>query len=80
LAESGDDVEATLTLCTLFRRTGRLVQAKQQLEVLARFPRACCWSFEIQRELELIERAANATASSNSDSRDRQQSGMPEAA
>ena len=80
LTDCRDDVEANLMLATLYRRTGREDRAKRQLQVLAQSPAASAWSFEIQRELELIERAACDVASSGSDFQDRQESGMPEAA
>lgn len=80
LTDGRDDVEANLMLATLYRRTGREDRAKRQLQVLAQSPAASAWSFEIQRELELIERAACDVASSGSDFQDRQESGMPEAA
>ena len=80
LTDDGDDVEANLMLATLYRRTGRKDRAKRQLQILAQSPSASAWTFEIQRELELTERAAHEVASSGSDFQDHQESGMPEAA
>jgi hypothetical protein len=48
------DVDARLMLATLLRRTGRLDEATQQLDTLARFEGAGKWELEIRRERELL--------------------------
>jgi hypothetical protein len=48
------DVDARLMLATLLRHTGRLDEAKQQLDALAKFEGADKWHWEMRRERELL--------------------------
>ena len=50
------DIEARLLLATLFRRTGRLEEARAALDKLSRSQGAEKWELEIQREQALIDR------------------------
>ena len=50
------DVEALLLLATLKRRRGRLDEARQLLQQLARRDAAAQWHVEIRRERELLRR------------------------
>ena len=58
------DVDARLMLATLLRHTGRLYEATQQLDTLARFEGAGKWELEMRRERELLAgaKAPKATA------------------
>lgn len=82
LVDAGDDIEASLMLATLYRRNGRIQEAKQKLRLLAQTPKARAWIFEIRREFELIERATESVAGSSANAKpcEAQESGMPEAA
>lgn len=82
LVDAGDDVEASLMLATLYRRTGKLDEARRALRLLAQSPKASAWRFEIQQELELIERTAKIAADNGSSSKpfEPRESRMPEAA
>ncbi len=51
------DLDARLLLATLMRHTGRLDEAEQQLDVLARFEGAGKWEQEIQQERKLLAAA-----------------------
>jgi hypothetical protein len=48
------DLEARLMLATLLRHSGRVDEAKRQLDTLARFEGAGKWELEIQRERDLL--------------------------
>ena len=61
------NVPARLLLATLFRRTGNLEKAAQQLDVLSRFDESCHWQFEIARERDLIQEFAAAADEISSD-------------
>jgi hypothetical protein len=56
------DLDARLMLATLLRRTGRLDEAKGQLDTLARFEGAGKWQWEMQRERELLAEAKTPQA------------------
>jgi hypothetical protein len=56
LAEDPNDVEARLLLATLYRRTHRAPEARAELERLTKMEKAVAWRFEIERELELIDK------------------------
>lgn len=56
------DIEARLLLATLYRRTGRLELAREQLAELARRDGAERWRLEINREWELIARETEQSA------------------
>ena len=55
LEQTERDIEASLLLATLYRRTGRLDEANGQLEQLKKFDDSVHWSFEMDRERQLIE-------------------------
>ena len=55
LAKQPRDVEARLLLATMFRRSLRLEESLEQLDVMQRFDESARWLFEINRERELIE-------------------------
>ena len=55
LKQTERDIEANLLLATLFRRTGRHVEAVEQLSLLEKFDDSVHWNFEIDRERQLIE-------------------------
>jgi hypothetical protein len=57
LDQTERDVEARLLLATLYRRTGKLVLATEELKQMERFDDAVHWAFEIGRERGLIEEA-----------------------
>jgi len=57
LARNERDLDARLLLATLMRHTGRLNEAEQQLELLARFEGAGKWEQEIRQERKLLEAA-----------------------
>jgi hypothetical protein len=61
------DIEARLLLATLFRRTGRLEEARAALDRLSRSQGAEKWELEILRERSLMERmpAIEAAAPAN---------------
>lgn len=54
LQQSERDIEARLLLASLYRRTGRLDEALEQLNQIARFDDSVHWSFEMDRERQLI--------------------------
>jgi hypothetical protein len=56
LANNGDDIEARLLLATLYRRTRRVSEARAELERLRTMEKATAWQFEIDRELEWLDR------------------------
>lgn len=56
LSQSEGDTEARLLLATLYRRTGRVDLAREQLSELARKDGAERWRLEINREWEFIAR------------------------
>jgi hypothetical protein len=53
LGNNAEDVEARLMLATLYRRTNRLAEARNELYRLSKLEKAAAWQFEIDRELEL---------------------------
>jgi len=55
LKDQPRDIPARLLLATLFRHTGSLEKAGQQLDVLDRFDESEAWRFEIDRERELLD-------------------------
>ncbi len=55
LEQAERDIEARLLLATLFRHNGRFEDAIHQLERMNRFDDSVHWSFEIQRERQLID-------------------------
>ena len=63
LNQTERDIEASLLLATLYRRSNRFVEAAQQLEQIVKFDDSVHWSFEIDRERQSIEldRAENET-------------------
>ena len=58
LAQQPRDVEARLLLATLCRHQRQFDAAREQLQILQRFDESTPWSFEIQRELELLAQFA----------------------
>jgi hypothetical protein len=56
------DLDARLMLATLLRHTGRIDEARQQLDTLAKFEGAGKWEWEIQRERELLAAAKRQEA------------------
>ncbi len=60
LGQRPADVEAQLLLATLYRRTKRYDEARQQLDALSRLPAAALWVDEIERELKLLENKSAA--------------------
>ena len=60
---NGDDhdVDAHLFLATLYRRTRRIREAKQQLDLLARLDGAEKWRIEIARERQQINQTESET-------------------
>lgn len=55
LNQAERDIEARLLLATLFRHTGKLELATDQLGQMERFDDSVHWNFEIQRERSLID-------------------------
>ena len=55
LCQRPADVEAQLLLATLYRRTKRYQEAREQLDDLTRLPAAARWVDEIERELRQLE-------------------------
>lgn len=60
------DIEAQLLLATLFRRTGRLAEARAALDRLSRSYGSQKWELEIGREQELVQSALASPASPQS--------------
>ncbi len=60
LATHSRDQDCRLMLATLYRRTGRLEEAGQQLEILDRQEGSHKWGWEIRRERQLLEQAQAA--------------------
>jgi hypothetical protein len=58
------DVPAGLMLATLWRRTDRAVEARQELARLSRLDAAADWRLEIERELALLDVAETRDATS----------------
>jgi hypothetical protein len=56
------DLDARLMLATLLRHTGRLDEAVQQLDTLARFEGADKWALEMRQERELLTAAGKQKA------------------
>jgi hypothetical protein len=56
------DLDARLMLATLLRHTGRLDEAREQLDTLARFEGAEKWQREIQQERNLLAGAKTEKA------------------
>ena len=57
LGEDPRDADARLMLATLCRHTGRLDEAQQQLDLLARLEESAKWGMEIRRERQLLRDA-----------------------
>lgn len=55
LNQTERDIEARLLLATLYRRTRRLDDASEHLKQIEKFDDSVHWSFEIDRERQLIE-------------------------
>ncbi len=64
LDQTERDVEARLLLATLYRRTGQRERATEELKQMERFDDSVHWAFEISRERELIEQAAEIETAS----------------
>ena len=58
LAQRADDIEARLLLATVYRRTGRTVEAEKQLAEMEQFPVAARWSLEMAAERSMLQAAA----------------------
>ena len=56
------DAEARLLLASIYHRTNRTDRALHQLQQLQRLDTADPWSFEIQRQLELVEQDRSESA------------------
>jgi hypothetical protein len=56
LRRDPQDVEAALLLASVWRRQGRLTAARSLLSKLRKVERAAPWLFEIERELEILDR------------------------
>ncbi len=56
------DIEARLMLATLFRHTGRLTEAAEELDTLGRYEGAVRWKWEVAREREFLTRAKELKA------------------
>jgi hypothetical protein len=52
------DLESRLLLATVFRRTGRKSEAREQLATFRKFDGSQQWMFEVQRELRLLDEPA----------------------
>lgn len=57
LGENPRDLDAALMLATLLRRTGRVGEARRQLDRLERWDGSVKWELEIRRERELLHEA-----------------------
>jgi hypothetical protein len=62
LKQDPRDLEAGLMLATLWRRTGRLLEAEKELDRLGRFESSRKWELEIRRERELLDEAFREAA------------------
>ncbi|MBC7078172.1 MAG: tetratricopeptide repeat protein [Synergistales bacterium] len=60
LRQDPQDVEAALLLASVWRRQGRLTAARSLLSKLRKVERAAPWLFEIDRELEILDRLSAA--------------------
>lgn len=70
LKKESRDVPARLLLASLFRHTGNLERARQQLDILDRFDESESWQFEITRERDLIHKLELEREQSTSDPND----------
>ncbi|MCA9248258.1 MAG: tetratricopeptide repeat protein [Planctomycetales bacterium] len=64
LSECVKDVDARLMLATLKRRTGRLSEAREHLDLLQRCEASAKWRQEIEVEFAKIQRLVNESKSS----------------
>jgi hypothetical protein len=60
LRKNAEDVEARLMLATIYRRTKRYPDARNELQRLGTMEKGAHWQFEIDRELENVRKAATA--------------------
>jgi hypothetical protein len=60
LAANERDVAAGILLASLYRRTGRTIEAKAELERLGRLEASQPWSLEIERELARLRKITEA--------------------
>lgn len=60
-----DDAEARLLLATLLRHVDRLVEARKELDALARLDAGAKWRLEIAQERKLLDEATLETNNSN---------------
>lgn len=60
-----DDAEARLLLATLLRHVDRLVEARKELDVLARMDAGAKWRLEIAQERQLLDEATLETNNSD---------------
>jgi len=67
LGENPRDVDAGLMLATLLRRTGRVDEARGQLDRIERWEGSEKWELEIRRERELLEQDSREKAGDESD-------------
>lgn len=54
------DLESRLLLATVFRRSGRRTDAAEQLATFRKFDGSQQWSYEVQRELRLLDEEPNS--------------------